>query len=618
MSFANQTVFTKMVDDFGNQLLAGMQLYFFNASLVQFLIGISATIFLVMLAFSVKEGKPSFSTFLFVLAWFACLPRQGKPLGFTVVNSIGTSISYALEKSVNYALNQATTTGGSAMPPYYVANAFIRAANARITDPNVKLEIASLMQNCVPDPGANIVNLDGYPLSGMDLLLPKQTPANASVGGYQYNFGSTAQSVLKNTPSHVTDLRYGTDLNCYDLVVKTQNDIRTDMLNQKLTAMPQAIAIGSAPGSENQVNFVEPTSVIATNVQTVSLNMAAATAASYAAMEIAKGAAIDPSVDEKLLDMSGAVGGFTSTSLGLHNAIDSIAKKFNIIKNWDIGAKLSELNEKLYTLPSLIATAQIWLKVLAPLAFLSMMFGTMRIALTWCGMWFATLIFPVIATVFGSYLSALITARYQFDLAAGTIPTNANFLMTGESLDAIGDVMRDFASHVDTTLNYQMAAFSLVSTLIIGGAWFSHKLSNSGLVSTLGLASRIALGQGIYSGMRTLTAPGKKTIAEGGAGGFSSHSGPTAADSRTSFSKDISGSGGGASLPGGPNIAPRGPSGSPSSGGGSSGGGVEPFARMEPYEDGEAVRGRAYMVRPKQITSSLSKSSMPPRKLLSP
>jgi hypothetical protein len=617
MSFGTQTVFTKMVDDFGNQILQNMQLLFFHTSILQYILGICASFFLVKLGLSLKDGRPSPGGFSFVLAWLACLTFNGKPLGFTVINSISTSISYALEKAVNFGMNQATTTGGSGMPPYYAANAFIRAANARITEPNVKTEIASLMQNCVPDPGENIVNNDGLPLSGMDLLMPISTPSNSNVGSYQFNFSSNAQSVLKNRPSHVVQLSTGTEFNCYDLAVQTQVDLRTDMMNQKLTAMPQTIAVGSAPGATKQETFTEPTSVMATNIQTIALNMAAATAATYGAMDAVRDSSVVPFVDEKMLDMSGAVGGFTSLSLGLHNAMDSIAKTYRVFKEWAIGSKLSELNEKLYTLPSLIATAQLWLKILSPIAFVSMFF-TGRIVLTWAGMWFATMIFPVIANIFGSYLSALIIARYQFDSAAGHFPTNANFLMTGESLYAIEDVMRDFASHVDTTLNYQMAAFGLVSTLIIGGAWFSHKLANSGLVNTLGMAGRLALGQGIYSGMRALMAPGKKSILEGSSsssGGISSPSGPTVAGSRASFTRGLSSGGGGGgsgSLPGSSNISPRGPSGSPSSGGGS-GGAMESYGRMETSDDFD---GRVFVHRPKQITSSLSKSSMPPRKLL--
>lgn len=599
MSFANQTVFTKMVDDFGNQLLSGMQTYFFNSSLIQFFIGIMGTVFFIYLAFSIKEGKFKFQLLLYVLAWFACLPFGGKPLGFIFVNGIGSSISYALEKSVDFAMNQATTAGGTGMPPYYAANAFIRAANARITDPNVKTEIASIMQNCVPDPGSGVTNNDGLPLSGIDLLIPSQTPSNTNVGAYSFNFGSNAENVLKTTPSHVTDLSSGTSLNCYDLMVKAQTDIRTDMMNQKLTSMPQTIAIGSAPGSTNEVDYTQPTSVMAQNVQSVALNMASATAASYAAMEAASGVPVDGGLNEKMLDMSGAVGGFTSTSLALHNAVDSIGKKFGIFKNWDVGSKLAELNEKLYTLPSMIATAQLWLKVLAPLAFITMVLGTMRIALTWCGMWFATLIFPVIANIFGSYLSALISTRYQFDVASATNPTNANFLMTGESLDAIGDVMRDFASHVDTTLNYQLAAFGLVSALIIGGSWFSHKLANSGLVKALGTAGRMAMSHGIHSGLRAIGGMGVKTISSpmrtaSAGGGF--------AASKASFQSSLSGSGGFPRLPGGSStLAPRGPSGSPSGSGG--GAGVDPY---EDFHDGPVwVRSH----KPMQLSSASTNDS---------
>lgn len=612
MSFANQTVFTHMVDDFGDQLLSGMQLYFFNSSLVQFLVGISATIFFVDLAFSIKEGKPKFKAYMYVIAWLACLPISGKPLGFTFVNAIGTSISYALEKSVNFAMNQSTTTGGSGMPPYYAANAFIRAANARITDPNVKTEIASIMQNCVPEPGAQVTNNDGLPLSGMDLLIPSQTPQNTNVGAYQFNFGSNAQNVLKNTPSHITDLSTGSALNCYDLLVKAQTDIRTDMMNQNLTAMPQAIAMGSAPGATNEVDFSQPTSVMAQNVQAVSLNMGSAIASSYAAMGMVnKDVPLPEGVDESMYEVSRSVGGVTSFSLALHSALDSISKSSHVFKNWDIGAKLSELNEKMYTLPSMISTAQLWLKLLSPLAFLTMMFGTARIVITWCGMWFATLIFPVIANIFGSYLSGLIAARYQFDATAGLTPTNANFLMRGESLDAIGDVMRDFASHVDTTLNYQLAAFGLISTLIIGGAWFSHKLANTGLVSALGMATRMVASQGIYQGLKALGGGANlKTISSASRGGTAAPGGgDSSAASRTSFA--LPGGGSMPRLPGGPNIAPRGPSGSPSSGGSSSAG-VEPF---EDFNDGPVW---ARTVKPKQLNSGTSASvgSMPLRRSL--
>ncbi len=541
--FANQTVFVKMVDDFGNQLLSGMQTYFFNSSLVQYFIGISATVYLIKLAFSIMDGKPNFGIVCYILAWFACLPFNGKPLGFSFVNAIGISVSYALEKSVDFAMHNATSVGGSGMPPYYAANAFIRAASAKITDPNVKTEINAIMQNCVPDPGAGIANHEGSPLNGLDLLIPTKTPFNSSVGGYEYNFGTQAKDLLVNTPSHVRDLNTGTDLNCFELMNKTQSDIRSNMLNQNITDMPQMIAVGSAPGSNNSTEFVKPNSVIANNVNNIALNMAAATAATYEGLEIFGMKASDTALNSRIFETSGAVGGMASSSLILHNYADIASKKMGIMNTWAIGAKLAELNEKLYVLPSLVATAQVWLKVLAPLAFISMMLGTMRIALTWCGMWFATLIFPVIANIFGSYLSALITARYQFDAAAGSDPNKANFLMTGESLGAIGDVMRDFASHVDTTLNYQLASFGLISTLIIGGAWFSHKLANTAAVSTLANLGKMAATHGFYAGARTLLGGAKAVGAATGAGSkletattaSSASSNVTSASKRASF-----------------------------------------------------------------------------------
>lgn len=521
MSFVAETVLSKMVKEFGDQALSVITNYVYGSTVGELVIFLAATWAIIRLALSLRDGQEPTGAVYFLFAWISCLPVGGKPAAYVAVNGIMQSVAYQLEAASQKVLKFATASEGNGMPPGYVANAVLRASAAKISDPVVAETTHAILDNCVPDPGQGLTNLQGKPLSAVDLLVPKEAPAFDFSGTYKDNFDATVRGKLAERKSGVFRPS-GEEVDCFTLLDETRRGVRKNLMGQGLTAMPAANLVGAGPdvSTSYQRGLVVPGSPGVDVVNRVALNVAHGNAVRAEIMGYSFPSAAANRADISVLETVRSQGMATAAAFAIQSSGPRISRALGIEHAWENAQNLAELDQKIRNLPYFVASVQIILKVLAPLAFLSLMLGGARIAMTWCSMWTVTLLYPVIANFCRSLTNSFMLANNELSaIVSRGSPGNMGdispaFLPNGVDLTAIDTMLQDSAKLLNSMLSMEIGIFGLLGSLLLAGSWFGGGLANKAATKVAGWAlSRYggqAAGRAVMGGGSLLAAAGSR------------------------------------------------------------------------------------------------------------
>ncbi len=566
MPIVSETGLTKMVSDYGQLVMSTMTDSVYASPLVNACVIVAAGFAILKVAQALRAGEPSKDAGWFFFMWLLCIPYRGMPSGFVIVDSISKAVASVLDKATTRALDLARSDGsGSKMPPGYIANGIIRSSAMKISDPNVRKNTLTIMDNCVPSQGQGVLNNDGDPISAVDLFAPVQTPGARLSGVFKYNYPSSVETLLRDRKhSGIVDTS-GRELDCLDALNTTRQEYYRDVVKQlrdeKIIApndsMPPFTYDGDAPylgASWSSLKYAVPATLDAAKAQAVFVNQAVGSSLlDISGANIVKRAyngiatdAVRPMGQYVVDDLAaGNFGGaITGAAYAWNNLSDIVARGLNIDHTLENAKALKELDDKFRMLPYFIASAQLILKILAPLAFLALLFGGERVCLTWSSMWFASYLYPIVAqfsrSITNGFLHSIYVARSN-----AYKRVDPAFLPQGVDLYAVNDMMDETRKLLNSMLNMEITIWGVMATMMLGGAWFAGGRTSSMLQSAIKMGGRHAMrklmrsssGDKPNAGESTPSSNGGNSGGNGGGANNSSGNGGTTSGSGVSLAK---------------------------------------------------------------------------------
>jgi hypothetical protein len=484
----NETVLSRMVKDFGDYVMQAIMNDLYGSGLASVVVLVGGTIAFVSLGFSLHRGEPPRRAFAFFFAWVCCLPVGGKPLGYVVVNGMGTALAYQLQKTSVKVLEGPAAT--RTMPPGWVMSTILRASGVEISEPGLQDDLNLVMGSCIP----NIANLEGEPMTAADLFGGKVRASSAGEEVYEEKFDP---SPLRTRKIAV----HGRQMSCYDLLVDVRSRLRRHIEAKGITNPEERnyLAVNSGeltmPGA-TRTTWPDPNTREAARVKTVAVNLAMTAAIQKTAMGIAgesehfwqsRGNYLDSrivrSTDSAVAGHfgagpDGAGNWLTRATFDLMSAPTAIARALNIDGAISSGMVLQELNEKLLSLPYYIAFVQSVLKILAPIAVLSMLLGTFKLFITWSSVWWLTLVMPAVMQLSRGISNSILFHMNKIGETARILETEPGFLAQAVSFESAAKIIEDSSRLMNVILNVELGIWTALLALIPVGSWFAGGIAN--------------------------------------------------------------------------------------------------------------------------------------------
>jgi hypothetical protein len=484
----NETVLSRMVKDFGDYVMRAIMEDLYGSGLAHLVVLIGGTLAFISLGFSLHRGETPRRAFAFFVAWFCCLPVGGKPLGYALVNGIGTTLAYQLQKTSVRVLEGPAAT--RTMPPGWVMSTILRANGVEISDAGLQDDLNLVMGSCIP----NIPNLDGDPMTAADLFAGKLHSSSAGGQVYEERFDTSSLRTRK------IPVR-GRELSCYDLLVDVRSRLRRHIEAKGITNPEEHnyLAVNSGEVTDSgrtRTTWPDPNTHEAERVKSVALNLATAAAIQKTAMGIAgesehfwqsRGNYLDSrivrSTDSTVgghfqAGPDGAGNWLTRATFDLMSAPTAIARALNIDGAISSGMVLQELNEKLLSLPYYIAFVQSVLKILAPIAVLSMLLGTFKFFMTWSSVWWLTLVMPAVMQLSRGISNSILFHSNKIGETARLLETEPGFLANAVSFESASRIIEDSSRLMNVILNVELGIWTGLLALIPVGAWFAGGIAN--------------------------------------------------------------------------------------------------------------------------------------------
>lgn len=484
----NETVLSRMVKDFGDYVMRVIMEDLYGSGLAHLIVLIGGTVAFVSLGFSLHKGEPPRRAIIFFVAWLCCLPVGGKPLAYSVANGLGNSLAYQLQKTSVKVLEGPAAT--RTMPPGWLMNTILRASGIEISDPVIQDDLNTVLTSCIP----NISNIEGDPMTAADLFGGKLRASGTGGQIYEERFDPSPMRARKITIK-------GRETSCYDLLVDLRSRLRQHIEQKQITRTEEKNYLGVSSGDVSapdkiRTNWPDPNTHEAERVKTVAMNLATAAAVQKTAMGItgeaehfwqSRGNYLDSRI-VRTTDASvaghfeagqdGAGNWLTRATFDLMSAPTAISRALNIDGAIKSGMVLQELNEKLLSLPYYIAFVQSILKILAPIAVLSMLLGTFKLFLMWGSVWWLTLIMPAVMQLSRGISNSILFHTNKIGETTKLLESEPGFLANAVSFEAASKIVEDSSRLMNVILNVELGIWVALLALIPAGAWFAGGIAN--------------------------------------------------------------------------------------------------------------------------------------------
>lgn len=484
----NETVLSHMVKDFGDYVMRVVMEDLYGSGIAHLLVLVGATIAFISLGFSLHRGSSPRRAVIFFIAWICCLPIGGKPFAYAVVNGIGTALAYQLQKTSVKVLEG--TASSHTMPPGWVINSILRASGVGISDETLQADLNVLLGSCIP----NVANMEGEPMTAADLFSGTKRANQAGRESYEERFDPQP---LRERQILIHDRT----ASCYDLLLDVRSRLRQHIEAKQVTRTDTANYLAVSSGditdpSKLKTTWPEPNSSESQRVKAVALNLATASAVQKAAMGITGEAehfwqsrgnfvdrrvvrSTDPTIARHFESGEDGAGNWlTRATFDLMSAPTAIARALNIDGAIKSGMVLQELNEKLLSLPYYITFVQSILKILAPLAVLSILVGTFKLFFMWSSIWWLTLIMPAVMQLSRGISNAILFHTNKIGDTAKLLQSEPGFLAQAVSFEAASKLVDDSSRMMSVILNVELGIWVALLALIPTGAWFAGSIAN--------------------------------------------------------------------------------------------------------------------------------------------
>lgn len=460
----NDTALASFVRDFGDSAMLAMVTTFYEAPLVKLLIYVAAVIMFVLLGVSIHRGSLSKFIGIFWISWIAIIPVNQKPLLYVTINTFSELATDLLHK---FSYNLLTGFGTkNSIPPGFVFNVINRSALAEITDQGLKDNVRFLISNCIP----NANNLEGKPFSATDLFAVKVRSSNKSginsSEALEYNFDP---NLLKVRTFDVEEK----NTNCLDLLNTTLHGIRSHLRSKDLGRQEQNPNEIEETGGKESSDYKK--------LSEFSLNLAHA---SSIHKQIVKD--YFPEASTSYFDtIDGTVAASTSDAnfltgvpLAIMNTPKALARSLNIDGVLDNASKLHDINEKILNLPYYTSYLQVILKIIVPLAILSMFFGTMKWIKYWSLSWSLSLVLPWFLYISRTISNSILMWALKLEELAPKEAYAPNYLLHGINFEATSKVLEDTSRMMSVFLQCELAMWGSLFVIIPFSSWLVGQAGN--------------------------------------------------------------------------------------------------------------------------------------------
>lgn len=475
----NDTALASFARDFGDSAMSVMMTTFYESSLVKLTIYISAVCMFVILGLSLHRGTFPKFVLIFWVSWLSILPVKQKPALYVVINTFSELTSELLYK---FSFNMLTAFGTKkAIPPGFVYNAIHRAAFSEITDPILKDNVRFLVDNCVP----TAQNKEGKMIGVADLFGVKVFFSNNSginpTESLEYNFDPNLLKV------RTFDYR-GDQINCFDFLNTTLYGIRSHLRGKQLTRQENNPNEVQVTGGEQSSDFAK--------MNQVALNLAQASS-------INKQIVNDyfPDASKSRLDtIDGSVAASTSNanyltgvSLTMMNTPKAIARSLNIDGVIDNASRLNEINEKILNLPYYTSYLQTILKIIAPLAIISIFLGTFRWIKYWALGWCLSLTLPWFLYISRIISNSILMWSLKLNEISPAQKYSSGYLLQGVNFEAASKMLEDSSRMMSVFLQCELALWGSLFIIVPFSTWMAGQAA-SNWIGRLGSTATGTLG----------------------------------------------------------------------------------------------------------------------------
>ena len=490
----NETVLSDLVKEWGDFLLIELTSKLYQSWLVNVFLYFVFILAFIRIGRSLASGEGVLSSFQVFICWFLILPVDKKPVFYHLLNTVSTSASFLIQKSMFEILTIGDTR--KVIPPGFVFNSIMRAGLSDISDPSIRADVRYIIDNCIPA----AENYQGKPLSALDIFGGVVVKPSDGIDGetFVHSFDSNLLKNRKISVSSVDDPNSPKD--CYELLVSTRTRVRQALIKKNLTEMPEKTYYGSNAGeladSDIKTTWNGENDVY-NKIKNISINLAEAQFYQKSVLKdyfrFREYSSYFGTVGEeagRLSPLTVLSTYFSDTEMEgrnptryvteLANLPRALAKTMGIEGAVDAGFTLKELNDHMIDLPMKISAFQLFLKMIAPIIILLILVPkAWSVVSAWSLGFFLTLMVPVLTMFSRAIVNQVIYWSARLDKVVNLTSAHAAFLNTGVSFDAANALVVDASKWMAIFLEVeQYISISVIMIIpLLGGVYTHHKVA---------------------------------------------------------------------------------------------------------------------------------------------
>ncbi len=509
----DETIISGFVKDFGDKIQQSVFMELYSSPFGKVLLCICAFVAIFSIGLAIHSKKVPRKSIWFLFAVIIAFPVNGVPLGYRAVNGVGVFVASLFESSVLKAVGNSSSPSGanSNTPPGQVMELVAAAATSKVTDQNVRNNLVMFIKRCL---SAGLRN-DNSPMQFDDIFNFRTE--------YDHGFDGVVTPVFIDSVINKASLRntnFDSKIDCANQLDRVRYLFREHLNKKSLNLVNRKIAGGGFNGKVDPGIFRtwdDHWKIQNPKMYSFVLNLQTAAAAEREKSNVdypwtmsAGAGYIIPSVDASVAMLDSLT---AEMSYGKNTFAERYGSAwFENRGHWEFGELCAELRTKIEMLPFDIAAIQLLLKALAPIAFLSLLFGTARFALAWSVGWVVTCFYPSIATmlrsVTNSFLASLLNLNNIIDGDVPGLTKSYASLAYGVDLDLAKSMMVDFAPQANSMMTLELKILGALAALAIAGGLWAGSYANKGMNNSINYLASMLIFRGAGSLVKSPTPGG--------------------------------------------------------------------------------------------------------------
>ncbi len=486
----DETLLIRFASNLGDSALVSITQSIYSSGFFQLVLLSFFTFSIMSLGWGIHRKEISKRAIYAALAFLLAYPSQGKPLAYRIVNALSNSTAFVLQKGIaKFTSNSEDPLARNNLPTGLAVEMLVASAGAKLKSDQARALLYGFTLNCLP----NALKKDGERANFDDIFNFKTVYTRDYVSGKTI---LSFQEVVLDEQALRNDNSFSnvkSNHNCFDGIAMLRFAMMEDLKDD-----PTYLANRNLDGTEEEQGsmekWVKNWQEKSPKFANLAMNLALAQAAEYEKSRIIRdqgakgswlsenssfaGAGTDKSLRELL------IAGDNTTLFG-YRFSDAKSWLSNWMENrwsFSLGASIKDLKERLELLPYQLAALKLLLKILCPLAMLTLFFGTFKFLFAWSGAWAVAALTPAIINASRSINNSMLLSKLGIQDLASSEGIKA--LAYGVDLGASKQLLTDFTPLAYAMIEQEMNIIRYLGGAMIVGSWLAGGGAN-GFVSWL-------------------------------------------------------------------------------------------------------------------------------------